>query len=561
VSVDVATADGTATAPADYTATQTPLVFNPGETTKTFTVPVMGDSIDEPDETFVVDLAGAVNATIADRQGVGTITDDDPEPSLAVADSSVAEGDSGTRTEQLLVALSARSGKTIVVDYASADGTATAPGDYAPIAGTLTFAPGDAVKAVSVPVNGDTTLEPNENFSVDLAAPTNATVADGHAVGTINDDDGAPAVALPPPLGQSTGTAFYVSPLGDDANPGTELSPWRTIQKAIDSLAPGQRAFVRAGVYEENVLYDPTHGHGAEGTAANPITVRNYPGERPVLRPALVSPWYPLRLKGSYFRFQGFVVEDASTDGAVNVFITDEGSSGGADHIEVSDCEIRDAQRSSGIFVHWQDVHHIQLLRNRVHDNNEAGVQHQGIYLESSDSVIANNVVYNHTRGFGIQVRSPSAPGPSNVLIANNTTVDNSIGGIVVEHTAVNVKVVNNVSAFNGTGMLGYFSVEDHPLDPLGGGNEAWNNLLFGNRTSIVNTRGRPILNFHDNVIAEDPLFVNRLLADFHLQASSPAIGAAVPPWSPLEDADGQPRDSLPDVGAYERIGAAAPSG
>ena len=77
VSVNYATADNTATALADYTGTSGILTFTPGETSKTITVPVLGDSVDEPDETFSVDLSNAVNATIADGHGEGTIVDDD----------------------------------------------------------------------------------------------------------------------------------------------------------------------------------------------------------------------------------------------------------------------------------------------------------------------------------------------------------------------------------------------------------------------------------------------------------------------------------------------------
>ena len=84
VSVGYATADGTATAPADYVAATGTVSFAAGETTRTITVAVNGDLTDEIDETFAVNLTGPVNATIADAEGVGTITDDDAPPSLSV---------------------------------------------------------------------------------------------------------------------------------------------------------------------------------------------------------------------------------------------------------------------------------------------------------------------------------------------------------------------------------------------------------------------------------------------------------------------------------------------
>lgn len=77
VTVNYATADGTATQPADYTNTAGTLTFTPGQTTRTITVPVIGETIPEANETFFVNLSGATNATISDNQGVGTITNDD----------------------------------------------------------------------------------------------------------------------------------------------------------------------------------------------------------------------------------------------------------------------------------------------------------------------------------------------------------------------------------------------------------------------------------------------------------------------------------------------------
>jgi len=94
VTVNFATANNTATAGSDYVATSGTLTFNPGDTTKPITVVVNGDTTVEPNETFFVNLSNAVNATIADGQGVGTILNDDalPTPTLSINDVSVTEG-------------------------------------------------------------------------------------------------------------------------------------------------------------------------------------------------------------------------------------------------------------------------------------------------------------------------------------------------------------------------------------------------------------------------------------------------------------------------------------
>src|SRR4029078_2371080 len=77
------------------------------------------------------------------------------------------------------------------VDYASANGTATAGSDYTPTRGTLTFAPGVVTQTITVPVSGDRVNEPDETFTVSLSAAINATFAAGTATGTIVNDDGA----------------------------------------------------------------------------------------------------------------------------------------------------------------------------------------------------------------------------------------------------------------------------------------------------------------------------------------------------------------------------------
>src|SRR5207247_7807271 len=87
-------------------------------------------------------------------------------------------------------ALSAASTQTITVQYATADGTATAAGgDYQPTTGTLTFSPGQVSKIIGVVVNGDTAIEPDETFAVSLTSPTNAGLAVSQGMGTILNDD------------------------------------------------------------------------------------------------------------------------------------------------------------------------------------------------------------------------------------------------------------------------------------------------------------------------------------------------------------------------------------
>jgi hypothetical protein len=196
VGVDFATANGTATSGADYSTTSGTLSFAPGATTQSVTVTVTGDVLDEPDETFFLNLANPANGTVADAQGLGTITDDDAPAALSIADVAVTEGDTGTTQAVFTLTLAPVSGQTVTLDYATADGTATAGTDYTAAAGSVTFAPGVTTQAVSVDVIGDVLTEPSETFLVNLANAGNATVSDGQAVGTINDNDAASSLTV-----------------------------------------------------------------------------------------------------------------------------------------------------------------------------------------------------------------------------------------------------------------------------------------------------------------------------------------------------------------------------
>jgi len=189
--VDFATADGTATtADNDYVAAAGTLSFAPGAATQTITVAVNGDTTFEPDEIFAVNLSNPSHATIADPQGIGTITNDDGQPKVSIDDVTVTEGNTGTTPAVFTVSLSNPSQSTTIVTFATADGTATAANnDYVPNSGTIVFAPHQTTQTISVSVNGDFVVEPDEDFFVNLSNPTNAVIGDGQGAGTIKNDD------------------------------------------------------------------------------------------------------------------------------------------------------------------------------------------------------------------------------------------------------------------------------------------------------------------------------------------------------------------------------------
>ncbi|MFZ1401156.1 MAG: Calx-beta domain-containing protein [Candidatus Promineifilaceae bacterium] len=192
VTVDYATVAGTAVANNDYNTTSGQLTFTPGQTTRTIIVPVNGDTNDEADETFTVNLSSASNADIIDGVATGTIVDDDGLGSLTITDQTVTEGDVGTTIASFTVTLSPAAASTVTVNYATANGSASAGSDFGAASDQLTFAPGQTTQIIQVAVNGDNTDEgDSETFVVNLSNASGANIADSQGTGTITDDETA----------------------------------------------------------------------------------------------------------------------------------------------------------------------------------------------------------------------------------------------------------------------------------------------------------------------------------------------------------------------------------
>jgi large repetitive protein len=265
VTVNYQTADGTATvANNDYTAIpSTVLTFLPGETTKTITVLVKGDTNAEANETFFVNLSGAVNATITDNQGQGTITSDDtPLIGLSSSTYSVTEdGLHATITVNRLGDLS----QPARADYLTSDpsglnlcsqftGNASSRCDYATTAGTLRFAAGETSKTIYVPIVDDVYLDGPEVFTLTLSNPVGGDLSGiTSATITIIDNDTAPA-ANPIDNDAFFIRQLYIDFLGREPEPGA-VNAWLgilnhcAIPTDCDRIAVAQ-GFVRSPEFQ-----------------------------------------------------------------------------------------------------------------------------------------------------------------------------------------------------------------------------------------------------------------------------------------------------------------------
>lgn len=182
---------GTAKAGSDFVAKTGSVVFAAGETRKTISVEIIGDTLHESNENFYVDITSAKGAVVVLSGAEGgrsswvsaTIKNDDasviPTVGFARNNLSIVEGNEGRKLMQVAVNLSAASTEQVSVDYSTqkkAYGTATAGFDYIASTGTLVFAPGETTKLVSVEIIGDKLVETNENFYIDLVAAKGAAV-------------------------------------------------------------------------------------------------------------------------------------------------------------------------------------------------------------------------------------------------------------------------------------------------------------------------------------------------------------------------------------------------
>lgn len=192
VTVTGVTATNSAAAGRDFVASKSVVTFAPGQTNKTLMVPIVGDLLNEADETFLVRLQSPVNAVLGDDTATVTILDDDPLPVIAGADVVRPEGNAGAAKAVFKFSLSAPSGRAASFSFATSSGTAQAGTDFVPTNGVAVFPAGKTTATVTVLVAGDKTLEMNESFFLNLSQPVNAVLATNTLVGTILNNDPPP---------------------------------------------------------------------------------------------------------------------------------------------------------------------------------------------------------------------------------------------------------------------------------------------------------------------------------------------------------------------------------
>ncbi len=360
--------------------------------------------------------------------------------------------------------------------------------------------------------------------------------------------------AIYPRMPLSAGAAFYVSAeSGSDTNPGTLQAPWKTLQRALDALQPGQIAYLRAGTYGARCTASTFK---RAGTPAAPITVQSYPGERAVLHGQI-------QLVGAYFRLSRVVVEGPSCGvwGATsrqgeNLVLMEPGKS---HHIEVSNSEVFHGGWHAGIAAAGDDI---WILGNYIHDNGgfgdpgQANTSHGIYYHDGTRGVVANNIL-EHNCAKGLSARFSA----NHILVVNNTVVGNGRSGMDIAESTHDWIFANNIVVNNGNVNGG---VGINTKGSRGGSSNVEIHNIFWNNGTKGSSHWSSDASIAGNLVA-DPLLVNPTAStpstthqananDLRLKPGSPAIDQADAAYAAPFDIDGVCRvRGTADLGAYER--------
>ena len=406
--------------------------------------------------------------------------------------------------------------------------------------------------------------DPSEGADNDAGADDGGTEASLDAdAGVVAHDGGSASLdagtSTAPDAGTSTPTDAgapsircdrAVSPSGSDANAGTLASPWQHVQKAFDSASAGQTVCLRAGTYEPAGTFNTSayrQTFSKAGTAGSPVVFVNYAGETAVVHGTTY-------LEGAYV-----TLESASGASGALVFEGPVGSAyndvqvsvSGAHDVLLDHVEIRLNDHHAGLFAN--DCSNVTLSGCYIHDNGDFGDSvdgpsggntwnvDQGIYWDTSSgggNTIENCVIAGN-RAYGLQLY----PAGSGVTIVNNTVVGNGNSGAIVSG-GTNDAFMNNIFAFNG-----HTAGNPQLRFSSGSGNVFDTNLTWDPSASLQGVEDEESITLSNDIVM-DPGFVNESGGDYHLTASSPAIGAGIQADQPALDRDGRTRSSA-DLGAY----------
>ncbi|MGH8651006.1 MAG: choice-of-anchor Q domain-containing protein, partial [Gammaproteobacteria bacterium] len=407
---------------------------------------------------------------------------------------------------------------------------------------------------------------------------------------------------------------YYVDtnhPSASDSNPGTEVLPWKTIQKPANMLVAGDTVYIKQGTYTATT---PTIQLKNSGTASGSITYSAYPGHenKAILNGAGIE-----MIGKSYIKVSGLRIQNAlkangfhvvgpgsqftiSGNDTYNTLGSGIGVYGNSDFSKPSDSVLTDIilennkieKANEGGYAEnitiANGVDRFEVRGNELFNpaDNEnlggegidvkSGVQNgkihhniitgptrdrTAIYVDAFDRYVKNvevfnNIVYDtNTAGIIVAFERPGGV-VDNIKIYNNVLYGNGLGGVAVHDFGYTNGTINNISVMNNTIYGNGHKVGHHARGiwvntQIATNMVIRNNIVYKNEdTFYLNNPGIVV----DHNLTTDPQFINEAAKDFHLKSTSPAVNTGSSVSAPTTDYDGvsRPQGSAFDIGAYE---------
>ena len=378
--------------------------------------------------------------------------------------------------------------------------------------------------------------------------------------------------------GVAQAATYYVAKTGSDGNPGTQTSPFLTLNRGASVLRPGDTLLVRGGTYAESFV----NGVPSGTSWTSSVRIAAYPGEKVWMRPT--SNYYVIHFYGNqqYIEFDGINLDSRAVHGGMRV---EETSTAQPHHIRFQNAEVIGGPDGSvdglqgpiAIILSASveaSLGHNEFRNLTIHGGGDVGDMYYGFYINSDANLIEGNNIYD-VAGAAIQIYSSYGTSTNGNIVRNNIlhdisrSMDTRTYGIILASGSGNQaynNLVYNLSLAQAVGIRSYsdrneiynntvYNVTGWGIQtqPEATNTIIRNNISYGNGINYLNAGSGTVVS-NNSFDGSNPQFANASAGDFHLQATSGLKDAGISIGLVSVDYDGVPRPqgSAYDIGAFE---------